>query len=115
MFRLLILQTSCIPAVLSHGGIITKSKDATYLVLVKNALVKCVNFNHKNSFTSFHVAEELVVQQVKVSLGYLEVYLQTTPTSVTTEDLLVHNGGDGQAVETVRERLPELDVVASPA
>lgn len=85
----------------------------------KDVLVKCVNFNghHKNSFTSFHIAEEpaLVVQQVKVSLGYLEVYLQTTPTSVTTEDLLVDNGGDGQTVETVRERFPELDVVASPA
>lgn len=31
-------------------------------------------------------------------------------TSVTAEDLLVHYGGDGQAVEAVGERLPQLDV-----
>ena len=31
-------------------------------------------------------------------------------TSVTAEDLLVHDGGDGQAVEAVGERLPQLDV-----
>jgi hypothetical protein len=30
---------------------------------------------------------------------------------VTTEDLLVNNGGNGQAVETVCEGLPQLDVV----
>lgn len=34
---------------------------------------------------------------------------------MTTKDLLVHNGSDGQTVETVCEGLPELDVVASPA
>ncbi len=33
-----------------------------------------------------------------------------TEASVTAEDLLVHDGGDGQAVEAVRERLPQLDV-----
>ena len=33
--------------------------------------------------------------------------------AVAAEDLLVHNGGDGQAVEAVRERLPQLDVVTS--
>lgn len=31
-------------------------------------------------------------------------------TSVTAEDLLVHDGGDGQAVKAVGERLPQLDV-----
>lgn len=35
--------------------------------------------------------------------------------SVTAEDLLVNDGRYGQAVETVRERLPQLDVVASLA
>ena len=33
--------------------------------------------------------------------------------AVAAEDLLVHNGGDGQAVEAVSERLPQLDVVTS--
>lgn len=31
-------------------------------------------------------------------------------TSVTAEDLLVHYGSDGQTVEAVGERLPQLDV-----
>lgn len=31
-------------------------------------------------------------------------------TSVTAEDLLVHYGGDGQAVEAVGESFPQLDV-----
>lgn len=31
-------------------------------------------------------------------------------TSVAAEDLLVHDGGDGQAVEAVSERLPQLNV-----
>ena len=31
-------------------------------------------------------------------------------TSVTAEDLLVHYGSDGQAVEAVGERLPQFDV-----
>lgn len=31
-------------------------------------------------------------------------------TSVTAEDLFVHYGSDGQAVEAVGERLPQLDV-----
>ena len=31
---------------------------------------------------------------------------------MTAEYLLVDNGGDGQAVEAIRERLPELDVEA---
>jgi hypothetical protein len=31
------------------------------------------------------------------------------------EDLLVDNGSDGQAVEAIRERLPQLDVVAALA
>jgi len=31
-------------------------------------------------------------------------------TSVTAEDLLVHYGGDGQAVEAVGKSLPQLDV-----
>lgn len=31
-------------------------------------------------------------------------------TSVTAEDLLVHYGGDGQAVEAVGEGFPQLDV-----
>ena len=35
-----------------------------------------------------------------------------TLTSVATEDLLVHDGCNGQAVETVSEGLPQLDVVA---
>ena len=38
-----------------------------------------------------------------------------TQTSVTTEDLLVHNGCDGQTVETVSECFPQFDVVASLA
>lgn len=29
---------------------------------------------------------------------------------MTAEDLLVHDGSDGQAVETVCERFPQLDV-----
>jgi len=29
---------------------------------------------------------------------------------VAAEDLLVHDGGDGEAVEAVGERLPQLDV-----
>lgn len=33
-----------------------------------------------------------------------------TDTSVTAEDLLVHYGSDGQAVEAVGERLPQFDV-----
>ena len=36
-------------------------------------------------------------------------------TAVAAENLLIHNGGDGQAVEAVRERLPQLDVVTSLA
>ena len=32
--------------------------------------------------------------------------------AVTAEDLLVDDGGDGQAVEAVRERLPQFDVEA---
>ena len=28
---------------------------------------------------------------------------------MTAEDLVVDNGGDGQAVEAVRERFPQLD------
>ena len=38
-----------------------------------------------------------------------------TQTSVATEDLLVHNGGDGETVETVGECFPQFDVVASLA
>ena len=36
-------------------------------------------------------------------------------TSMATEDLLVHNGSDGQAVEAISEGLPQFDVVASLA
>lgn len=32
------------------------------------------------------------------------------PASVTAEDLLVHDSGDRQTVETVGERLPQFDV-----
>ena len=32
--------------------------------------------------------------------------------AVAAEDLLVHDGGDGQTVETVREGLPQLNVVS---
>lgn len=32
---------------------------------------------------------------------------------MTTKDLLVDDGRDGQTVETVRERLPQLDVVTT--
>ena len=35
--------------------------------------------------------------------------------AVAAEDLLVHDGGDGQTVETVRECFPQLDVVTSLA
>lgn len=31
-------------------------------------------------------------------------------TSVAAEDLLIHDGGDGQAVEAVGKSLPQLDV-----
>ena len=34
---------------------------------------------------------------------------------MAAENLLIHNGGDGQAVEAVRERLPQLYVVTSLA
>ena len=34
---------------------------------------------------------------------------------MAAEDLLVHDGGDGQTVETVREGFPQLDVVTSLA
>lgn len=36
-------------------------------------------------------------------------------TSMATEDLLVHDGSDGQAVEAISEGLPQFDVVASLA
>ena len=42
-------------------------------------------------------------------LHALEIW---TESAVTAEYLLVHYGGDGQAVEAIRERLPELDVEA---
>ena len=32
--------------------------------------------------------------------------------AVAAEDLLVHNGGHGQTVETVGECLPQLDIVS---
>ena len=35
--------------------------------------------------------------------------------AVAAEYLLIHNGGDGQAVEAVGERFPKLDVVTSLA
>ena len=34
---------------------------------------------------------------------------------MATEDLLVHNGGDWETVETVGECFPQFDVVASLA
>ena len=34
-----------------------------------------------------------------------------TEATVTAKDLFVNNGGNGQAVETVRKRLPQFDVV----
>lgn len=41
----------------------------------------------------------------------MDVHFQAvSSTSVTAEDLLVHYGSDGQAVEAVGERLPQLDV-----
>ena len=40
-------------------------------------------------------------------LHWLEVGAEAT---VATKDLLVHDGGDGQTVKTVRESLPQLDV-----
>ena len=40
---------------------------------------------------------------------------KTCITSMTTEDLVIHNGCDGQAVEAVCEGLPQLDVVPSLA
>ena len=43
-------------------------------------------------------------------LHALEIW---TESAVTAENLLVDDGGDGQAVEAVRERLPQLDVVTS--
>ena len=36
-----------------------------------------------------------------------------TESSVAAEDLLLNDGGDGQAVEAVGEDLPELDAVAA--
>ena len=41
-------------------------------------------------------------------LHALEVGAQT---AVAAENLLIHDGGDGQAVEAVGESLPQLDVV----
>ena len=38
---------------------------------------------------------------------------EAAPTSVTTEYLLVHNGSDGQTVETIGKRLPQFDIVAT--
>ena len=32
-------------------------------------------------------------------------------TSMATEDFVIYDGGYGQAVETVGERLPQLDVI----
>ncbi len=40
----------------------------------------------------------------------MQVWRKST---VAAEDLLVDDGGNGEAVETLRERLPELDIVAS--
>ena len=37
-------------------------------------------------------------------------YMNTSHTSVAAEDLLIDNGSDGQAIKTVCERLPELNV-----
>ena len=34
-----------------------------------------------------------------------------TEAAVATEDLLIHDGGNWQTVETIRECLPQLDVV----
>lgn len=34
-----------------------------------------------------------------------------TEAAVAAENLLIHNGGDGQAVKAVGESLPQLDVV----
>lgn len=34
---------------------------------------------------------------------------------MAAEDLLIHNGCNGQAVEAVSERLPQFDVVSSLA
>lgn len=45
-------------------------------------------------------------------LHRVQVWAQTT---VHGEDLLVDDGGNGQAVETVRKRLPQLDVVPALA
>ena len=36
-----------------------------------------------------------------------------TEAAVAAEDLLVHDGGDGQTVKTVREGFPQLDVISS--
>ena len=48
----------------------------------------------------------------KVSKAYLEVW---TESAVAAEDLLIDDGRHRQTVETVGERLPQLDVVASLA
>ena len=44
-------------------------------------------------------------------LDLLHVLQLWAEAPVHAEDLLVHDGGHGQAVEAVRERLPQLDVV----
>jgi len=41
--------------------------------------------------------------------------LYVVRTAMTAEDLLVDDGGDGQTVEAVGERLPQLDVVPTLA
>ena len=45
--------------------------------------------------------------------GSKSLYVVRTP--VTTEDLFIDDGGDGQTVEAVGERLPQLDVVPTLA
>lgn len=56
------------------------------------------------TFTSLSYTEP---PRTKRAIGWVCAH---TPTSVAAEDLLVHDGGNGQAVEAVGEGLPQLDV-----
>ena len=43
----------------------------------------------------------------------VENHCNREPTSMATEDLFINNGSDWEAVKTVCERFPELDVIPS--
>lgn len=69
----------------------------------------------KTNFKSINAAKHLTTQMSVLGPPRTNYQSNTCViinmnTSVTAEDLLIHYGCDGQAVEAVGERLPQLDV-----